>query len=845
MAGTSSSCSINDASVPKVRPASSVSLLAERLKLSSLNESNSETIQQKTELLAVEQTTLHIRRMSNQHRPVIYQGDVGVEHTSMEQTPNQLFPSSLFIDSGSGSSQLYSEHEDEEGEAHWTANQGQMDEPNSMEHPTDITSKAHSVAATHPDASFCTRAAESYVSASHPPAKRACRSSSATCDLNQMPHGPHSQTCKCPASEGQMNALLRPVAIRLTPMSRQSTHLDASNTNCVRANGVTVVLRTRHRDSNRASRLSWHHPLFCSETDAKAQHPSYGVQVGCNFHACGASPCSSNQRSGSNSQLDRLAAVTGRYLGSAEKSCLTEPRNQFRGTGSVNSFSESDCSNSSGVESLHCSHPSAFTPTSARFESPRNATQSFTYSLSPEMNSVSSSVPISVPTPSSGFQEAVFSCFSDACSSLPDCSLVGFRSDADPRLSNQQHSGSEALSSLQFACSGPSGPSGPGMSDYATLQFRLNTKDDTIRCRSQPTAVQPESANLVPRLPFTTAECSREAENHWIAGLKRRRGLSGETDTSNTNTLVNNSCRCQSEAENSVSEHGEMHRSMEFQYATLNHSPTSMRRPISFPESPSLTLPNGIFIFGSMASRPLEEPCFGADQSKSILPSDTLHCTDHTPSSSCLRCRRVCCDNSVTSDETIYQSQMGGCACSLMRSTLGHENFPSRHGYPHLGDLSESMEEEKEYETPEAVTEEASGLYVSSGNRSKYPTNVSPSLSDIGFEPIRAMSADDTNTEVCDNSSIRHSGCEQGADATSKDAFFDQPKESIPLNPDEIISLSSTDSDSSDGGTPLTHSLITRRRRLEKQHNSFCSPQSDHTAVIPLAEIDLELMENN
>ncbi|KAG5442514.1 hypothetical protein CSKR_200004 [Clonorchis sinensis] len=158
---------------------------------------------------------------------------------------------------------------------------------------------------------------------------------------------------------------------------------------------------------------------------------------------------------------------------------------------------------------------------------------------------------------------------------------------------------------------------------------------------------------------------------------------------------------------------------------------------------------------------------------------------------------------------------------------------------------AESMEEEKEYETPEAVTEEAPDLYVSSCNRSKYPTNVSPSLSDIGFEPIRAMSADDTSTEVCDNSSIQHSGCEQGRDATSKDVFFNQPKESIPPNPDEIIPLSSTDSDSSDGGTPLTHSLITRRRRLEKQHNSLCSPQSDHTAVIPLVEIDLELMENN
>lgn len=116
----------------------------------------------------------------------------------------------------------------------------------------------------------------------HIPTKRACRSLSASSSMmHPMLLGVH-----CPnviknavALEAHRNSLPRPIAIRLTPVDKVSS-MDVGGT-LTRSTVCGVSLRPRPREVNRASRLSWHHPLFTIGIDSKAQHPSYGVHFVC------------------------------------------------------------------------------------------------------------------------------------------------------------------------------------------------------------------------------------------------------------------------------------------------------------------------------------------------------------------------------------------------------------------------------------------------------------------------------------------------------------------------------------------------------------------------------------
>ncbi|KAF5394910.1 hypothetical protein PHET_09530 [Paragonimus heterotremus] len=270
----------------------------------------------------------------------------------------------------------------------------------------------------------------------HIPAKRACRSLSASSSmLHSMVLGLTYSNLKNDAAllEAHRNSLPRPVAVRLSSVDKVSPTGNASTmSNPTRSATTGVALRPRPREINHASRLSWHHPLFSTGVSLRSQHPSYGVHFVCTSPGGPTSHLTLRRTTSRNvsTKLDSRLSTLGDH-NSSTASVMLSTADPNR-TAQDHKSTDCPCQGFSRVSSGHC-RSSAFTPTQTCLDSPRDdpvpSFGSFFSSnpSSPDADadsvSCSSSFPFPVPTPSSGFHEAPFSYFSEA-SSLPDCSKV-------------------------------------------------------------------------------------------------------------------------------------------------------------------------------------------------------------------------------------------------------------------------------------------------------------------------------------------------------------------------------------------------------------------------------------
>ncbi|KAF6767776.1 hypothetical protein AHF37_09588 [Paragonimus kellicotti] len=271
----------------------------------------------------------------------------------------------------------------------------------------------------------------------HIPAKRACRSLSASSSmLHSMVLGLTCSNLKNDAAllEAHRNSLPRPVAVRLSSVDKVSPSGNASTMSIpTRSATAGVAVRLRSREVNHASRLSWHHPLFSTGVSLRSQHPSYGVHFVCTSPSGPTSHLTLRRTTSRtvSTKLDCGLSTLGDHNPSTASvmSSITNPSRTAQG----HKPAECPCHGFSRVSSGHC-RSSAFTPTQTCLDSPRDdpvpSFGSFSSSnrSSPDADadsvSCSSSFPFPVPTPSSGFHETPFSYFSEA-SSLPDCSKVG------------------------------------------------------------------------------------------------------------------------------------------------------------------------------------------------------------------------------------------------------------------------------------------------------------------------------------------------------------------------------------------------------------------------------------
>lgn len=782
------------------------------------------------------------------------------------------------------------------------------------------------------------------------PAKRACRSLSASASAQrsqshqhhahytpgQSRSNRHSQLIEAHLFEAHFSTLPRPIAIRPVPQSgTDSSHTDA-NTNASGgsiSSGLKsfssggVMLRTaKPREYTYGSRLSWHHPVFSSGLGAKAQHPSYGV----NFACMASHLCTHSSRSVVPTGVPTVAGATGAV-------------NSMSGTSATHSSlcSVDSCSGQISKHQpaeaqpgpcTHCAFPSsprtrsglghnsAFTPTHTRFGSPVQPAQTSDCSLSPDVDlSASSSLQIPVPTPSSGFHEASFSCLSEA-SSLPDCSrMLESRREFPSLTVNTPHS--KAIDTPTVSRRNPCGTS----SSCTETGERVQLSESALRCRSQPSepaapsTCSADSVNLPnpdelsapkitpPTISGVVVTTPGTKTTTTTVGLKRRRGPSVDTfdllDMSGSEAIESNETSwCLSPTV------------IRGQKYTLSHSPhpndgTLVRngRGSAHPDSGSIFSPFGswsssatgispfrppytldgggnsiageVFVFGS-ASR-LEAADTDADLDNGTIKRDhdvtSCRCYCHT-CQVCMHSRTVQITSDAPEEEGMcmdeVQNALGdgevSCArspawhstvsCSRAHSGLSCDATCRAHMFPQLTELSESAEEEKEYETPETITGEESGSQSDSLWKHSFQSSnlKSPSMHEVAFAPIqldKPVGTDNAYSFIPTTKlgpvlpNPRHPQhafhLNPAFSCTSEQSALIYGAEAVAPSGsgsgDLLLSLSPTDSDGSEDPDMLSPQLVNREKTNPQSTLSGPCPLS----TLPCVGLDLDLIEND
>ncbi|KAF7258269.1 hypothetical protein EG68_04584 [Paragonimus skrjabini miyazakii] len=715
----------------------------------------------------------------------------------------------------------------------------------------------------------------------HIPAKRACRSLSASSSmLHSMVLGLTYSNLKNDAAllEAHRNSLPRPVAVRLSSVDKVSPTGNASTvSNLTRPATTGVALRPRPREVNHASRLSWHHPLFSTGVSLRSQHPSYGVHFVCTSPGGPTSHLTLRRTTSRtvSTKLDSRLSALGDHNSSTASVMLstTDPNRSAQGHKPY----DCPCQGFSRVSSGHC-RPSAFTPTQTCLDSPRDdpvpSFGSFFSSnpSSPDVDadsvSCSSSFPFPVPTPSSGFHEAPFSYFSEA-SSLPDCSKVDFPADL------YACSNTHTTKRLTSKCVVPSIALKPSSVidelEHCALQTCSRSlkpsvaHDSIVRCRSQPSA-------LAVQFMANRAACTQSKElgldskiGPLTAGFKRRRGPSGTGDTSEFPTVseLQSFCVFQSDKQpphkwNSINAANMLRANPSSLNSVCTDSPvwssTTIDRDI-----------NELFVFGS--SIPVSSGSSAPDCRWNPAKDSTLFVCNRRSQNDSYFTRLP---RSISSNDSADSSNPDGVnhhwptsiACDEPLSPAFSAFDPDvssvcRRTCVHLGDLSESVEEERDYETPETMTEEATSLSDSSWQRSKHLTITSPSIYEVTFAPIQPThdnETEETELELLDHEigdplqygTSRHqkigdASVELERSSTTSQFDLTSVQATDSSCPGVLIPLSdsSSDPDASDGELTAPSQLFSRFHRRDRY--SSCSAHS----VAPALEIDLELMENN
>ncbi|THD21661.1 hypothetical protein D915_007585 [Fasciola hepatica] len=780
------------------------------------------------------------------------------------------------------------------------------------------------------------------------PAKRACRSLSASASAQQvhhqnhthhMPFGQsrsnrHSQLIDAHLFEAHFSTLPRPIAIRPTQQSgtdplnadpNSTATTGGSTTSGLKSvsNGSVMLRPAKPREYTHGSRLSWHHPVFSSGLGAKAQHPSYGV----NFTCMATHLCTHASRSAVVTGVTTATCLTG---ATASTSGVSAPQSSLCSvdscTGRIckHQFAETQsgpcahCAfrNSPRTHSGFCNN-SAFTPTHTRFGSSPQPVQTSDCSLSPDVDlSAASSLQIPVPTPSSGFHEASFSCLSEA-SSLPDCSKMMESRQEFPSM-NVNPSHSKAIDTPTASRRNPCGASN---SCTETVEC-VKLTESALRCRSQPSEpaapsnCHTNSVNLsnpdeLEASKFTSSTMSgvaaaKTASNTTTTtvGSKRRRGPSIETfdllNISGSDAIESTETPwCLSPI------------AVDSQKYTLNHSPhpndgTLVRngRGSAYPDSGSIFSPFGSWSSSAAGISPFRPP-YTLDGGGSSIAGDVFvfgsGCrleavdTDVDLDDGTIKrdhdltlCRCLChtCQHSrtlqITSepleeekmcmDETQNDLPDGEMPCA--RSPAWHSTVPGSrahsglscdgpcraHTFPQLAELSESVEEEKEYETPETITGEESGSRPDSiWKHSFQSSNIkSPSMHEVTFAPIQLdnpIGTESTYSFLATNQSgpILTKSCHPQHSFHPDPAFSHDSGQSALLYPAEsaeasrpktgelLLSLSPTDSDGSEGPDMLSPQLVNREKT--KPQSTLSGPCSLNN--LPCVGLDLDLIEND
>ncbi|CAL8091442.1 unnamed protein product [Calicophoron daubneyi] len=717
--------------------------------------------------------------------------------------------------------------------------------------------------------------------------KRACRSLSASSSVHQHSNRPHHQVHKvnrtnCPTNqfEAHMSTLPRPIAIRPTPRYSEKSPGACS------LNLAAVPLRPRPREINYLSRLSWHHPLFTSGIGAKAQHPSYGVHFACALPNCmtitTAASCLPQQQQ---QQQQRVSGAEQRSTGATACTssgngrpmvghqslnvCHRHQSSLSLRTQAAHSCTESELSTSSGVASV-CGHSSAFTPTHTGFGSPQNATQSSDCSLSPDIDSASSSVQFPVPTPSSGFHESSFPWLSEAFS-LPDCSrdmeALTMEEKSKKRKTKRENFPFLASSvTNEFECS-------PNDNSLAN-KFQSELTDCAIRCRSQPNGVtQPEeeeddeeegevvdSSNPRTRCP------PRISSGNFLTGLKRRRG-SGNGDavpTSLTSSVATSPAYRWQSGGNPSGFRTSFPQVDNTQYDFGSSLPQDRISSNQFAD---------VFFFGSGSGMKSGSDLAGDDDLSSLAQvtlmsgenkstalstqTEMSYCPCAVCESASIRVRSGPTDLIGTVPPTStdglsdvqYWHSLVAHSMTNPRVGLDSDGIPCRHVCAQLGDLCESMEEEKDYETPETMTEEAGSVSDSSWKRSNHPVIKSPSVHDITFAPIHSQpdESEASDLERDENDDRRlNSTNSKGVDSTNSHNPTTELQSSTNCvgqeGDEQLVLFSSSESEDSDPDAIVSPQLVNRHVSNSNANANNCLLEQTNSSR---PDIDLELIEND
>ncbi|KAF5398894.1 hypothetical protein PHET_08121, partial [Paragonimus heterotremus] len=390
------------------------------------------------------------------------------------------------------------------------------------------------------------------------------------------------------------------------------------------------------------------------------------------------------------------------------------------------------------------------------------------------------------------------------------------------------------------------------------------THDSIVRCRSQPSA-------LAVQFMTNRGACTQSKElgldskiGPLTAGFKRRRGPSG---TGNTSGWPPGS-------ESQSIRAFQSDKQLPDQWNSTNAANTLRANPSSLTsvctDSPfwsSTTIDrdaNELFVFGS--GIPVSSGSSAPDcRWNPAIDSTLLACNRRSQNDSYFA--RL--PRSISSTDSAESSNPDGVnhhwPTSIARDEPHSPAFSAfdpdvssvcRRTCVHLGDLSESVEEEKDYETPETMTEEATSLSDSSWQRSKHLTVTSPSIYEVTFAPIQPIH--DNKTEETELELLDHDNDDPLQYGTSRYQKIDDDSVELERSdttsqfdltsvqvtdsscPGVLIPLSdsSSDPDASDGELMAPSQLFSRCRR---DRYSSCTTH----AVVPALEIDLELMENN
>lgn len=180
--------------------------------------------------------------------------------------------------------------------------------------------------------------------------------------------------------------------------------------------------------------------------------------------------------------------------------------------------------------------------------------------------------------------------------------------------------------------------------------------------------------------------------------------------------------------------------------------------------------------------------------------------------------------------------------------------------FPQLTELSESAEEEKEYETPETITGEESGSQSDSLWKHSFQSSnlKSPSMHEVAFAPIqldKPVGGDNTYSFIPTNKlgpvlpNARHSQhafhLNPAFSCTSEQSALLYGAEPVappgPGSGDLLLSLSPTDSDGSEDPDMLSPQLLNREKTNPQSTLSGPCPLS----TLPCVGLDLDLIEND